>query len=138
MILRHHFPQLLHLILQPRTRLRLLQVRLALLRLATPLRITRTVLQGHREPLRLRTIRAVGHLIALQPRTTLAALRGQVKARLPVTRLLTELAVEHLAQQPRPLVTQLVTQPVGRIRRDSLLLERIMPIQELCTIGVRL
>lgn len=116
-ILRQHFLRLLRLILRPRTRLRLPQARLALLRLATPPRTTQAVLRAHRDPLRPRTTLAEGHLTALQPRSTLAVQQEQAEAplqvglpptglvaalvnqRLQAGLLLTVRHVEHLVEQ---------------------------------------
>jgi len=128
---------------QQRTPLRSLQALLAQPRPATRLRTIRPVLRGLLEPLRLRTIRAVALLTARQPRTTLAVQQGQVRVRQRhtpqpmelvgalveqqqlVTRLLTVRRVEHLAQQPKQLVTQLATLHPGQLRLVSHLLVRM-------------
>lgn len=91
-----------------RTQPRSPQEHLALLRLATPPRTTRVVLQGLREPLRLRTTQ-VAVLLALQLRvtqlpTTLVEPQALREAPPPVGLRLTERHVEHLAEQPKRLV----------------------------------
>ena len=142
---RQHSPRPPRSTPRPRTQLRSPQVRLALLRLAIPPRTTQAVLQAHRDPLRLRTTRAVGLLTALLLRLTLVAQQGQAEAPLQVGRLptglvaaqvdqrlragllLTALHVEHLAEQPKPLAGRLAGQLTGHLRPVSLRLEVTTP-----------
>jgi hypothetical protein len=91
--------------------------------LISRLRLLTIQLQHTRLP--FQQVRLESRQLVIQPRTTLAALRGQAGLRLLVTQLLTELA-EVRAEVPL-LVTQPVTRLVGRIQRtDSLHLEVII------------
>lgn len=91
----------------PRTRPLLIMLRLLLLAhqgqqlRATQPRITQVAPLGLLEPLRLRTIRAVGLLTALQPLTTLVVQQAQVRAPLPVIRLPTGLVAARVNQRLR-------------------------------------